>query len=181
MMTCITFDSRPYVLSTTVLADIKKAYGNDENDREEIIVMAVSYYFDKDEYEGFFSYKRFESTDKGDETETNRGMHVANALVACALDINPRFGQGEHFDLSGDPTTPHNFAMAAVIPLRSDGTKLSAFAMFTPTVADLNGNNERCSDWGQYGNHLLFSCKTHVQHRWMAGAASKPYRIQNSC
>lgn len=133
----------PHVLSTPVLADMKKAYGQDANEREEMLFIAVSYYFDEDEYEGFFSYKRFENTDKGDETETDRGMHVASALVAYVLDSSPRFGREEHLDLSGDPTAPHNLTLVGAVPLRDDGnTKIGAFALGSPTVADIDGNGE---------------------------------------
>jgi len=131
----------PHVLSSPVLADMKKIYSND-NEREEMIFLAVSYYFDEDEYEGHFSYKRFENIDVGDESEMERGIHVASALIAYVLDETPRFGREEHLDLSGDPTAPHNYTMLADIPMIDADEKLGAFALGTPTVADIDGNGE---------------------------------------
>lgn len=132
----------PHVLSTPVLADMKKAYG-DNLERDEMLFMAVSYYFDEDEYEGQFSYKRFESTDKGDETEMNRGMHVASALVAFVFEGTPRFGREEHLDMSGDATAPHNATMMSHIPMMQDSVnKMGAFAIGSPTIADIDGNGD---------------------------------------
>jgi hypothetical protein len=132
----------PHVLSTPVLADMKKAYG-DNLEREEMIFMAVSYYFDEDEYEGHFSYKRFENSDKGDETEMDRGMHVASALIAFVFEGTPRFGREEHLDLSGDATAPHNATMMSEIPMIQDSVnKMGAFALGTPTIADIDGNGD---------------------------------------
>ena len=134
----------PHILSSPVLADMKKAYG-DSPEREEMIFVAVSYYFDEDEYEGHFSYKRFENTDKGDETEMDRGKHVASALVAYIIDSgSARFGREEHLDLSGDVTAPPDKTFMAEIPLNHDdiNNKLGAFALGPPTVADIDGNGD---------------------------------------
>jgi hypothetical protein len=133
----------PHILSTPVLADMKKAYG-DNNERDEMIFVAVSYYFDEDEYEGQFSYKRFENADKGDETETNRGKYVASALVAYILDgSSPRFGREEHLDLSGDFTAPHDATMVVEIPVHQNKyNKMVALALSPPTVADIDGNGD---------------------------------------
>ena len=133
----------PHILSTPVLADMKKAYG-DSNEREEMLFIAVSYYFDEDEYEGQFSYKRFENSDKGDETETDRGKHVASALVAYIIDgSSPRFGREEHLDLSGDFTAPHDATMVIEIPLHQNKyNNMVALALSPPTVADIDGNGD---------------------------------------
>jgi len=133
----------PHVLSTPVLAEVPKAYSNDKNEMEEMLFIAVSYYLDEDEYEGLFSYKRFEATDKGDETEVNRGMHVASALVVYNFEgTSARFGREQHLDLSGDATAPQNHTMVGQIPIRVDETKLGAFALGSPTIADIDGNGD---------------------------------------
>ncbi len=132
----------PHILSSPVLADMKKQY-SDNNEREEMFFVAVSYYFDEDEYEGHFSYKRFESTDKGDETEVNRGKYVASALVSYTIDgINPRFSREEHLDLSGDVTSPRDVVMLPEISAESLKSKIGAFSLSPPTVADIDGNGD---------------------------------------
>ena len=52
------------------------------HDKEDILLVPVSYYLDEDDYEGFFPYKRFVTSDQGDETETRRGAFVASAIMA---------------------------------------------------------------------------------------------------
>jgi hypothetical protein len=58
----------PHILCTPTLIEMPKLYSTN-GEVENLLLVAVSYYFDEDEYEGFFSYKRFEHTDHGDETE----------------------------------------------------------------------------------------------------------------
>lgn len=82
----------PHILCTPVLAEMPKLYSNN-GETENLLFVAVSYYFDEDEYEGFFSYKRFANSDHGDETETQRGMYVANAIMIFHLGDNPRWGK----------------------------------------------------------------------------------------
>jgi hypothetical protein len=82
----------PHILSTPVLAELPKMYNNN-GETENLLFLGVSYYFDEDEYEGFFSYKRFEHSDYGDETETERGMYTANAIMIFHLGDNPRWGE----------------------------------------------------------------------------------------
>lgn len=133
----------PHVLSTPVLAELQKLYSNDKEEKEEMLLIAVSYYMDEDEYEGLFSYKRFEAIDRGDETEINRGMYVGSALVIYTLDgSNHRFGRQEHLDLSGDASSPQNHTLVGQVPIRVDESKLGAFALSSPTVADIDGNGD---------------------------------------
>ena len=133
----------PHVLCTPVLADMKKPYSSDENEREEMIFLAVSYYFDEDEYEGLLSYRRFQNEDKGDESEANRGLYVATALVAFVVDGSTmRFGREEHLDLSADPTAPVNATLVDEVPLLETDEKIGAFALSSPTVADIDGNGD---------------------------------------
>ncbi|KAG7355106.1 FG-GAP repeat-containing protein [Nitzschia inconspicua] len=129
----------PHILCTPVLVEMPKLYSN-IGELETLLFVAVSYYFDEDEYEGFFSYKRFENTDHGDETETQRGMYVANAIMIYQYGSSPRWGRQEHLDLSGDHSAPINTTLVGGIPLREDNSKLGAFAMSSPTVADIDGD-----------------------------------------
>ena len=107
---------------------------------EQLLFVAVSYYLDEDEYEGLFSYKRFENTDRGDETEVQRGMYLANALMVYQFGDSPRWGRQEHLDLSGDHSAPINTTLVGSIPLMEDNTKMGAFALSSPTVADIDGD-----------------------------------------
>ena len=50
------------------------------NENEDLLFVAVSYYLDEDEFEELSHYKRFESTDPGQENEVRRGGYVANAI-----------------------------------------------------------------------------------------------------
>ena len=83
----------PHILCTPVLVEMPKLYSNNEKETENLLFLPVSYYFDEDEYEGFFSYKRFDHRDSGDETETQRGMYVANAIMIFHFGDNPRWGE----------------------------------------------------------------------------------------
>jgi hypothetical protein len=74
----------PHILCTPVLAEFPKLY-SDKNEMEDILYVAVSYYMDEDEYQGMFSYKRFDSIDRGDETEARRGLYVASAIMAYSF------------------------------------------------------------------------------------------------
>lgn len=103
--------------------------------------MPVSYYLDEDENDGFLSYKRFDTTDTGDETETRRGSFVATAIMGYIL--NGQYGRwtGQtHLDLSTDFTAPENATLLTNTPERADPTQMGAFALSTPTVADLDAD-----------------------------------------
>jgi hypothetical protein len=130
----------PHILCTPVLAELPKLYGKD-SEKENMLFVAVSYYLDEDEYEGFFSYKRFdEVTDHGDETEVERGMYVANAIMVYQFGDSPRWGRQEHLDLSTDHTSPVNATLVGSFPLMEDVTKMGAFALSSPTIADIDGD-----------------------------------------
>jgi hypothetical protein len=99
----------PHILSTPVLAELPKLYSNKQGETENLLFLAVSYYFDEDEYEGFFSYKRFENSDHGDETETKRGMYTANAIMVFHFGSAPRWGechQNKIFKVPTDGVNP---------------------------------------------------------------------------
>lgn len=163
----------PHVLSSPTLADLKKMY-SENNEREEMLFFAVSYYFDEDEYEGHFSYKRFENTDAGGENETSRGMYVASALMAYVLDGSPRFGREEHLDLSGDATAPHDVRMVTEIPLIKADKNIGAFALSPPSVADIDGNGDEDIIMGT--SMGIIYC-LHARH--MYNTEGWPVQIQN--
>ena len=82
----------PHILCTPVLAELPRAYG-DTNEKDDILLVAVSYYFDEDEFAGHRSYKRFKATDVGDETEVKRGQYVASAIMSYML-LRPNLTKG---------------------------------------------------------------------------------------
>ena len=129
----------PHILCTPVAAELPKLYSQ-KGETEILLFLAVSYYFDEDEYEGFFSYKRFRDRDEGDETEVQRGMYVANAIMVYQYGDNPRWGRQEHLDMSADHSAPINTTLVGSIPLQQDNTKMGAFALGSPTVADIDGD-----------------------------------------
>ena len=129
----------PHVLCTPVLAELPRTYG-DKNEKDDILLVAVSYYFDEDEYEGHRSYKRFKATDTGDETEVKRGQYVASAIMAYNLGEFGRWGSQTHLDLSTDFSAPENATMVGALSIQEDVTHMGAFALSTPTVADIDGD-----------------------------------------
>ena len=88
----------PHVLATPVHTEVPKQYGN-TNENEDLLFVAVSYYLDEDEFEELFHYKRFESTDPGQENEAPRGGYVAKAIMASVLgDYGGRWTGQTHLD-----------------------------------------------------------------------------------
>jgi len=83
----------PHILCTPVIVDLPTPYSNNYEETENLLFLAISYYFDEDEYEGFFPYRRFEHRDYGDETESQRGMYIANAIMIFHFGDNPRWGE----------------------------------------------------------------------------------------
>ena len=132
----------PHILCDPVLVEIPKAYG-DKDEVDDVLFLAVSYYLDEDEYQGYFSYKRFEETDRGDETEERRGSYVASALMAYMVGEAPRWGSQNHLDLSSDFSAPENVTIVGTMPMHADTTRMGAFALATPTVADLDGDGSQ--------------------------------------
>ncbi|KAL7557243.1 hypothetical protein ACA910_001908 [Epithemia clementina (nom. ined.)] len=128
----------PHILSTPVLVEIPRLYGDNEID--DILLVVATYYFDEDEYEGRFSYKRFSASDHGDETELKRGMFVASAILAYNFDHSGRWSSQTHLDLSTDFSSPENVTLVGAVPIRADVTEMGAFALASPTVADIDGD-----------------------------------------
>lgn len=131
----------PHILTNPTLMEFPKLY-NDQGEHEYKLFVPVSYYMDEDEYEGFFSYKRFAETDTGDETEVERGMYVASAIMVYEFtEYSNRWGRQEHLDMSGDHSAPVNVTLVGSIPLRQENTKMGAFVISSPTVADIDGDS----------------------------------------
>ena len=129
----------PHILCTPVLVEFPKLY-NDNGEVENYLFVAVSYFMDEDEYDGLFSYHRFENTDHGDESEVQRGMYIANAIMVYQFGEYPRWGRQEHLDLSGDHSAPVNTTLVGKIPVHHEKTSMGAFALSSPTVADIDGD-----------------------------------------
>ncbi|GKY92953.1 hypothetical protein MPSEU_000264200 [Mayamaea pseudoterrestris] len=131
----------PHVLATPTLAEMPKLYSNND-EKEEFLFVPVSYYLDEDEYEGYSSYQRFLDSDHGDETEVNRGRYVGSALLTYIMGDNPRWSSQQHLDLSTDYSAPENVTIVDGLPEREDGTRMGAFALASPTVADVDGDGK---------------------------------------
>lgn len=131
----------PHILSTPTLAELPKLYTN-KDEKDEILFVPVSYYLDEDEFAGYFSYKRFAESDHGDETEVNRGRYVASAILAYVMGDNPHWSGQEHLDLSTDYTAPENATLVGTLPVLEDRTRMGAFALGSPTVADIDGDGK---------------------------------------
>ena len=129
----------PHILAAPVLAELPKMYSN-EGESEMLLFLPVTYYFDEDEHEGLFSYKRFKVEDNGDESEVKRGMYVSNALMIYHFGDSPRWGRQEHLDMSTDHTAPINSTLVGPFPLLEDDSRMGAFALATPTIADIDGD-----------------------------------------
>ena len=118
---------------------------------EDYAAIAVSYYFDEDEYSGFGNRDKRFVNDLGGEAK--RGQYVASALVVVNL-RNPSGGKHFHLDLSTDSTAP----LPSKLKMLLDGSnstddlhfhqnnynRMGAFALSSPVVADLDrdGNKE---------------------------------------
>lgn len=130
----------PHLLCPPVLMETPKLYSQNPDESRAALFVAVSYYMDEDEYEGFFSYKRFDNIDIGDESEVERGSYVASALMIYELDSTARWGRQEHLDLSADPTAPQNATLVGSYPIVAHDEKMGAFAMSPPVLADIDGD-----------------------------------------
>jgi hypothetical protein len=73
----------PHILADPVLVEMPKLYST-TNEKEDVLFVPVSYYFDEDEYDGLFRYKRFKAEDVGDETEVRRGYYLSRSVVTGA-------------------------------------------------------------------------------------------------
>jgi hypothetical protein len=67
-------------------------------------------------------------------------MYVANAIMMYHYGDSPRWGRQEHLDMSGDHSAPVNMTLVGAVPMREDNTKLGAFALSSPVIADIDGD-----------------------------------------
>ena len=84
----------PHLLSTCTLAELPRQYAGSSEKAEdridELVLCAVSYFFDEDECKGPAgdagkSFGKHANADGGDETEEQRGRYVANAILGYNL------------------------------------------------------------------------------------------------
>lgn len=87
----------PHLLSTCTLAELPRMYAGSytkaEDSIDEMVLCAVSYYFDEDECKNASrgssssgkSFGKHANADGGDETEEQRGRYVANAILGYNL------------------------------------------------------------------------------------------------
>ena len=99
----------PHLLSTCTLAELPRAYAGSSAEAidriDEMLLCAVSYYFDEDECNAGQSFGRHANVDGGDEDEGQRGRYVASAV----LGYNMRWkywSTQEVLDLSTDWSAP---------------------------------------------------------------------------
>jgi hypothetical protein len=131
----------PHLLTSPVLAEVPRLYGNANTEKDDMLFVAVSYFLDEDEYDGLLNYQRFQMTDQGDETEPARGTFVASAIMGyLCSDSGFRWTGQTHLDLSTDYTAPENVTLVGTLPVRADRTQMSALTLSSPTVADFDGN-----------------------------------------
>jgi hypothetical protein len=58
------------------------------------------------------------------------------------LSADPRWGRQEHLDLSTDHSSPQNVTLLGRIPVHEDNTRMGAFALSKPAVADIDGDGK---------------------------------------
>lgn len=132
----------PHVLTTATYTEIPSRYKNENPfSVEELLLIPVSYFLDEEEFSGHQRFKRFQNSAGGDETEFLRGQYVASALIVYDL-INQRFLSNIHLDLSTDETAPSPVMDYNINSTEKPwaGKRIGAFALASPTVADLDGD-----------------------------------------
>jgi len=147
----------PHVTSSPTYFEVNSnpsaSYENTSFD--EYIAIAVSYYFDEDEYKysDFGTQERDVNYLGGDISEAKRGQYVASALIIMNL-RNPSEGKQVHLDLSTDSTAPlppksemmlNGSSSADDLRFHENNyNNMGALALSSPTIADLDrdGNME---------------------------------------
>eukprot|EP00978_Attheya_sp_CCMP212_P012250 scaffold30465_cov51-Attheya_sp.AAC.2 len=129
----------PHLLGTPAFAEVPKNYRSetDAASNDVMLYFPVTYYLDEDEYDGLIRYKRFNNKEGNDHTPEKRGQFVANAMVSYNLS-GKRWVSKIHLDLSSDYSSPQNNELGTR-PIVSDDTRMGAFVLGTPTVANLDG------------------------------------------
>jgi len=140
----------PHLLSTCTLAELPRAYAGSSAEAidriDEMLLCAVSYYFDEDECSAGRSFGRQANADGGDEDEGQRGRYVASAI----LGYNMRWkywSTQEVLDLSTDWSAPlGDIVQGGTASVHSDSYNgMGAWAVASPTTAKLDGDK----------NHIL--------------------------
>lgn len=142
----------PHLLSTCTLAEFPRQYqtgASNPIDRiDEILLCAVSYYFDEDECKdpssGGKSFGKHANADGGDETEELRGRYVANALMGYNLRWK-YWSIQEVLDLSTDWSAPlGDIVKGGTAPMTSNAhSGMGAFALASPVTANLDGGDRQ--------------------------------------
>ena len=70
-----------------------------------------------------------------------RGQYVASAILSYNFDGSGRWSAQTHLDLSTDFSAPENVTMVGEAPVQADTSKMGAFALASPTVADIDGDS----------------------------------------
>lgn len=147
----------PHLLSTCTLAELPRAYAGSSTDRmdriDEMVLCAVSYYFDEDECKDPAmsgtgkSFGKHANADGGDETEELRGRYVANAIMGYNLRWK-YWSIQEVLDLSTDWSAPlGDIVSGGTAPINSDAhSGMGAWALATPIAVKLDGSDK---------NHLI--------------------------
>jgi len=145
----------PHLLSSPTLVELPRSYvgaNADPIDRiDELLLCAVSYYFDEDEYgdslTGVQSFRKQANTDGGDETEEKRGRYVANAIMGYNLRWK-YWALQEVLDLSTDWSAPlGDIVKGGTAPNHSNAhSGMGAWALATPIAVKLDGGER---------NHVL--------------------------
>ena len=117
---------------------------------DEYLAIAVSYYFDEDEYSGFGNRdERFINRAGGDESEAKRGQFVSSGLVIIDLKNPNVVVKSTHLDLSTDSTAPLLTKEAFIfhddegthnldLNFHHDAFGMGAYALASPVVVDLD-------------------------------------------
>jgi hypothetical protein len=118
---------------------------------DELLLCAVSYYFDEDECKdsskGGKSFGKHANADGGDETEEQRGRYVANAVLGYNLRWK-YWSVQEVLDLSTDWSSPlGDIVKGGTAPTTSNAyAGMGAFALASPIAVNLDGGDK---------NHIL--------------------------
>ena len=144
----------PHLLSTCTLAEFPRQYALASArpiDRiDEILLCAVSFYFDEDECKDPSkghgkSFGKHANEDGGDETEEQRGRYVANAVMGYNMRYKYWTVQ-EVLDLSTDWSAPlGDIVQGGTAPTTSNAySGMGAFALASPITANLDGGDNQC-------------------------------------
>ncbi|KAL9184345.1 hypothetical protein ACHAXT_002431 [Thalassiosira profunda] len=142
----------PHLLSTCSLVELPRAYAGTSTKAEdrvdELVLCAVSYYFDEDECRDPSkakgkSFGKHANADGGDEREEQRGRYVASAILGYNLRWK-YWSLQEVLDLSTDWSAPlGDIAKGGTAGINSDSRSgMGAWALATPVAARLDGGDK---------------------------------------